>query len=1155
MPEFVTALHDFVAEDEEDLPFRSGDRIEVIEKDGSYDDAWWKGRNPQGKVGLFPSVFTAPAPSSTDPLYDIFEEEESGNEIHDEDQLSQGESSKHEAHTDHEEQHPKDENQPQVDEVDEHQVEGEHLKSEKQSQVEQHTVVEERSIDEEQPDDEEHPHDKDNSDSARRLERAHRRRGAIIDLQTAVEALGPRVAETRVCDGNDDEGSPPDWLGYTFQWEGFREMLQNAWRMADVQDLLTESATTISHMSSGNGAISDTLSKDKAETQNSTTSSSGVSKVSSLNLLSTKTPATEKKIPSFGLLLPASTSTNTVAEDNSIIVTRPRLHRTKHSGAIPTDTCVSFGLPSPATTDPNCASRPNTESALSLFSDNAFPSQLSSPLPAAQRVINPPGASRLNTDSMVSFLSTNTSPSEGLSPLHAGQRLTKAGASRSNINSVASLYSNNSSAELSSPLPADQHSTEKTDDYVHLLWNNGFLTELPSPFLTSQHLIAGNKAKQKLPSDWTLQEVVEWLKSKGFDQNVCNKFIEHEITGDVLLELDVNLLKTEIGVMAFGNRTRIANAITDLRQSHPVNSTDHQPMAEIPSSSSPNTPSHFDTQVEVYQERSSMRSSLPPPSSPEQYTPLHFSAQVHEIRLERSSMSSSLKSIVWQRRPTSLPVHPTPSKADIKVHETRQEKFSTSESSTGVGGEILSASLPLRRSSQRSDKVSEIRRESRSPPTPPKTMCRPLPTIPQVSSTPSDSLNGEAEEARTSFNDSWQATEEGKKIEKTTPDMASIRRNSADKRRIAQASNNSDLLVRKDSVGIGAMLSGSTLHPIGEPDHAGWLRKKNDRYNFWKSRYFILKGQHLYWLKSAKPSEKTPKGIIDIVGYKITTVDNTFDSSGRYGFRIDRDQERTYFFSSDDKNAICDWTKAIMKATISWQAPVASSCNISTVPLSVARAMNPVPRPPSPTAQEAIQRSLRRRNTDNLSSRDTHVLLGLSSYKGDGQALSDSPAEQWQDCIWLQKQTSPQKSVLRRPSMPEMRRVSSTRSTINSAEVDALVQWANSHLPTSLQVQDSSASLFSGLALLRLAESIKGPCSPPVPDNAFPTNPGDERVEGLFRLLELLLNNGVKMGRLSINDIRHGRRDKILALLKALKTWEGQLVESYRERFIVPISM
>ena len=42
MPEIVTALHDFVAEDEEDLPFSAGDRIEIIEKDGSYDDGWWK---------------------------------------------------------------------------------------------------------------------------------------------------------------------------------------------------------------------------------------------------------------------------------------------------------------------------------------------------------------------------------------------------------------------------------------------------------------------------------------------------------------------------------------------------------------------------------------------------------------------------------------------------------------------------------------------------------------------------------------------------------------------------------------------------------------------------------------------------------------------------------------------------------------------------------------------------------------------------------------------------------------------------------------------------------------------------------------------------------------------------------------------------------
>lgn len=37
---------------------------------------------------------------------------------------------------------------------------------------------------------------------------------------------------------------------------------------------------------------------------------------------------------------------------------------------------------------------------------------------------------------------------------------------------------------------------------------------------------------------------------------------------------------------------------------------------------------------------------------------------------------------------------------------------------------------------------------------------------------------------------------------------------------------------------------------IGEPDHSGWMRKRGNRNNSWKRRYFILKGPHLYFLKS-----------------------------------------------------------------------------------------------------------------------------------------------------------------------------------------------------------------------------------------------------------------------------------------------------------------
>ena len=42
----------------------------------------------------------------------------------------------------------------------------------------------------------------------------------------------------------------------------------------------------------------------------------------------------------------------------------------------------------------------------------------------------------------------------------------------------------------------------------------------------------------------------------------------------------------------------------------------------------------------------------------------------------------------------------------------------------------------------------------------------------------------------------------------------------------------------------------SILEQIGTPDHNGWMRKKNDRYNSWKTRYFVLKGPHLYVLRS-----------------------------------------------------------------------------------------------------------------------------------------------------------------------------------------------------------------------------------------------------------------------------------------------------------------
>lgn len=76
---------------------------------------------------------------------------------------------------------------------------------------------------------------------------------------------------------------------------------------------------------------------------------------------------------------------------------------------------------------------------------------------------------------------------------------------------------------------------------------------------------------------------------------------------------------------------------------------------------------------------------------------------------------------------------------------------------------------------------------------------------------------------------------------------------------------------------------------------------------------------------------------------------------------------------------------------------------------------------------------------------------------------------------------------------------------------------------------------------MRIAESIKGsPASPPLLDSSFPSGPNDDKLDGLFSLFDFLLNNDVRLGTVSINDIRQGKTDKIIQLLKALKSWEDR---------------
>ncbi|WPH00631.1 Hypothetical protein R9X50_00346100 [Acrodontium crateriforme] len=62
----LLVIHDFVARSGDELSLAKGDRIELIERDDEFGDGWFLGRHlANGGTGLFPEVYTTPAPKGT----------------------------------------------------------------------------------------------------------------------------------------------------------------------------------------------------------------------------------------------------------------------------------------------------------------------------------------------------------------------------------------------------------------------------------------------------------------------------------------------------------------------------------------------------------------------------------------------------------------------------------------------------------------------------------------------------------------------------------------------------------------------------------------------------------------------------------------------------------------------------------------------------------------------------------------------------------------------------------------------------------------------------------------------------------------------------------------------------------------------------------
>lgn len=433
-------------------------------------------------------------------------------------------------------------------------------------------------------------------------------------------------------------------------------------------------------------------------------------------------------------------------------------------------------------------------------------------------------------------------------------------------------------------------------------------------------------------SQWSIDDVVEWARSKDMDASVLEKLREHEVNGASLLSLDINMLK-EIDIIAYGRRFKLASAIDELRHSAatpaPTRASAHMMPAPVPSG----VPSGAPTMQERPRVTSGPARPAPAIDIPQGLSPSAMAAPV----------------TAPAAAPTETDRH-VPTKPSLYLRSPqRDEAFQprAAPPDTPVAPEPVPPSKGY---------VPE--------PVPPSKgyVPEPMPPSDGYVREPMPPSDGYVPESRPTSSLPF-------------GDSASLRPVMPNEP-IAQPSVPSVSL--DDPAYSGATASDaadrqSVLNRIGSIARQGWVKKRGERYNRWNNRYLILHGMDLIVLRD--PGADKVKKLIPLHGYKVVS-DESANAVG-YTFKIVHDTQRTHYFSFEDATAMRGWMKAIMKATIGrdFSQPVISSYSNVTISLEEAQRMRP--RPPSPTSRMRVQLENARFNPGQLTSKDAMVLTSL----------------------------------------------------------------------------------------------------------------------------------------------------------------------------------
>ncbi|CEP14218.1 hypothetical protein [Parasitella parasitica] len=575
------------------------------------------------------------------------------------------------------------------------------------------------------------------------------------------------------------------------------------------------------------------------------------------------------------------------------------------------------------------------------------------------------------------------------------------------------------------------------------------------------------------PEDWDVDQVEIWLNAMSFSSIAAN-FKMQEITGDILLELNMNSLK-ELDIPTFGKRFKLHTAISALREECGYQPTNRMSI----------TSSTYSTDSRLTQHKTPATSASTSPSS------VRYSTNPVYAR-DSASNHSNLMALEKHHRRSSL---------------IGQGEFG----------------LRLLLSCTQANRLDHVSPHGASPVSPASNY--------DIMS-PNHHNYGHDQQLPVSAN------------------MALIQQVQKRQTVLPMAHRSSmEIYSTRTTDENGAVT----------PDMEGWLYKQGCKYKKWNKRWFVLKGPNLFYFKS--PKDVRMKGIINLRGYKIVP-DETIQP-GKYSFKAQHEDERTFFFYTDLDTSMKSWISSLMKATISrdFTAPVLSSSMIPTVSLDVARRMRP--RPPSVLLY-------RKDKNANLSPRSYEASYGyqtpispdkiqegeLSSpskednlNQDSGFDSNDQEEEEEEDDDEEENDEEITKEMTLQNDYNEEDEDEGHLSSEEFEEYDQLsswtaadyIQWVNT-ISSSIKINELH-ELRQGDILIEILEQLSGKTVKQLP----PSTVGSVSMlmlDNIVAVFKFMSMEGIEIDdQFAIKDIFGGNEEKIMLMLQSILNWSIKLNE------------